>query len=204
MSEPNIHYRVLRDEAEQAAVFNWWSRISGQGIGYDGETRLSPSGSGVRGVLRRAREPQDALLTEGFRHLWFGLPDRLRRDRWMPVWGCIAAVLADVREHDGGASFALAMAREVEPGAGKPRVSEMRFSQLQHSTDLTELHRRLRRTVQLLRRRVHIVSLADNVLHWSDERHGLVDPRPDRRLAVRWATDYFTELARYQKSANTQ
>lgn len=204
MSDQMIHYRVLRNETEQAAVFDWWARLSEHGIAYDGERHLSPAGSGVRAVLRRAREPEDALLTEGFRHLWFGLPERFRGERRMPVWACIAAVLADVREHDAGASFAVAMGREIEPGAGKPRVSELRFSRLQHSTDLTELHQRLRRMVQLLRKKVHVVSLADNVLHWADERNGFVDPRPDRRLAVRWATDYFTELARYQKSASNQ
>lgn len=204
MSEETIAFRVLRDTTDQAAVFDWWARLSGHVTTYAGEDLSSFWSPGVRAVLRRAREPDDALLSEGFRHLWFSLPEDHRKPWLMPTWGCVASVLAEVREHDSGVRFAAAMGREVEPGAGKPGVSELRFSQLQHSNDLGELQRRLRRSVHLLRKRANVVSLADDILLWQRERTGTVDARPDRRLAVRWATAYFTELARYQNPASSQ
>lgn len=200
MSDNNIRLRLLRAEEEQAAVFDWWARLSGHGKGWNGDDLKTGLPAALRAELRRARTPDDALLTEGFRHLWFALPESRRKPWDMAPWGCIAAVLAEVRTHQPGVEFAAAMAQEPEKGAGKPRVSELRFSQLQHSNDLAELHRRMRRMVHLLDDHVNVLSLADGILHWHREHSGYVDVAPDRRLPVRWATAYFTELAHYQST----
>ncbi|HKK05949.1 MAG TPA: type I-E CRISPR-associated protein Cse2/CasB [Gammaproteobacteria bacterium] len=198
MTDDSIRLRVLRGDEEQAAVFDWWAKLSGHGTAWDGQSLDTGWPAGVRAVLRRARAPDDALLSEGFRHLWFALPESRRKPWEMTAWGCIAAVLAEVRTHQPGIEFAAAMGGEVEKGAGKPRVSELRFSQLQHSNDLNELQRRMRRMVHLLDEKVNVLSLADGILHWQREHAGYVDVAPDRRLPVRWATAYFSELARYQ------
>lgn len=198
MSDENIRLRVLRSDEEQAAVFDWWAKLAGHPVAWKGNALQTAWPAALRAVLRRARTPDDALLTEGFRHLWFALPERQRKPWNMAPWGCVAAVLAEVRTHQPGIEFAAAMAQETEKGAGKPRVSELRFSQLQHSNDLAELHRRMRRMVHLLDEKVNVLSLADGILHWHREQSGFVDVAPDRRLPVRWATAYFTELARYQ------
>jgi CRISPR system Cascade subunit CasB len=206
MSEDLISYRVLRDEEARAAVFDWWARLTGHSTDYAGNQHKRSPATGERAVLRRARSPDDALLTEGFRWLWFGLPSGLRRNSDMAAWASVAVLLAQVRENQPGVELAAAMAREARPGEGKPRVSELRFHQLQHSEDLYELHRRLRRLLGLLRNdrgniQANVLSLADNILHWHREQRWGPDLIPDRRLPVRWATAYFTELARLSRSA---
>jgi len=206
MREDTIQYRILRDDERRAAVFDWWARLAGHARDYAGNKGKEVPAAAERAVLRRARSPDDALLTEGFRGLWFGLPGGLRRNSDMAAWGSVAALLAEVREHQPGLELAAAMAREARPGDGKPRVSELRFHQLQHCEDLYELHRRLRRLLGLLRNdrghiQANVLSLADNVLHWHREQRWGPDLVPDRRLPVCWATAYFTELARLPRSA---
>lgn len=200
-SEPVYSPRVLRprqgEDDPGEAVFRWWTRLMGSETAAD-EPIARRLPSGVRATLRRAAEPEDALLTEGFRALWFELPARRRRARDMTAWASVAVALSEVRAHDGSRSFAAAMGSESEPGSGNPRVSELRFNQLLRSNDLSELLRRARRSIHLLGDQVHVVSLADDILHWHREKGGDLSPRPDRRLAVRWANDYFSALARYQ------
>lgn len=193
MSEKTIDYQILRDKEAQASVYQWWQRVSRASEEESGEA-LPAFSTAVRPALHRAQTPDDALLTEGFRLLWFAVPDPLKTRWYMPAWGCVAAVLAEVREMDQQKTFAAAMGSQVEK-TGKPHVSELRFQQLQQSYDLEELQRRLRRTVGLLGKKVHVLSLADNILQWHLEKSGHPAMRPDKRLAVRWATDYFTELA---------
>jgi len=204
MSGPEIPLIILRDTdapgsaSAQQTVLRWWQRLCGEeATGQSGQ--LPPYPAGVRAILRRAEAPDAALLTEGFRHLWLALPGRWRRPADMRAWGCVAAALAEVRRHDSTREFAAAMAqpRDDTPGAGKPRVSELRFAQLQRSADLDELLRRTRRVLRLLDQHVNVLSLADSLLHWHREKGGDLSPRPDRRLAVRWATAYFEELARH-------
>lgn len=206
MSEETIRYRILNDDERRAAVFDWWARLTGHATDYAGNKGKGVPATAERAVLRRARSPDDALLTEGFRGLWFGLPDGLRRNSDMAAWASVAALLAEVRENQPGLELAAAMAREARPGDGKPRVGELRFHQLQHCEDLYELHRRLRRLLGLLRNdrgqvQANVLSLADNVLHWHREQRWGPDLIPDRRLPVRWATAYFAELARLPRSA---
>lgn len=203
MSETEFYPHVLRDrEGEKGiadVVLVWWARLmEAEDLLKRYSATSFPSASAVRAELRRAVSPDDALLTEGFRHLWLTLPSGRRRPWDMRAWGCVATVLATVRHHDSGRTFAARMGAEAEPGAGKPRVGELRFHQLLRSNDLEELMRRARRTVRLLGDQVHVLSLADDLLHWHQEKGGDLAPRPDARLAVRWANDYFTELARYQ------
>jgi CRISPR system Cascade subunit CasB len=186
------YYQVLRNDTARDAVHRWWQRLHGDPAG--GQSALPPA---ARAMLRRAYTVDDTLLSEGFRHLWFALPDNLRKGWRMSAWGAIAAVLADVDSHIAGKSFAATLGAQNEPGSGKPIMSELRFSQLQHSRDLDELLRRLRRAVHLLDGKTNVVSLADDILHWHQEQTFGSDTRPQQHLPVRWATDYFTELGRY-------
>lgn len=192
MSE-KANYHVLWDEAAQEAVHEWWRRLHGNAGG-----GRAPLPSAARAILRRAHAPGDVLLTSGFRQLWFALPDTVRKNWRMPAWGCVAAVLANVEADVTGKSFAGTLGAQGDGGSGKPVLSELRFSQLQHSRDLDELLRRLRRTVHLLGGQTNVLSLADDILHWHQEHEYGPGLRPQNHLPVRWATDYFTELARYQ------
>ncbi|TQE99038.1 MAG: type I-E CRISPR-associated protein Cse2/CasB [Spiribacter salinus] len=202
MSEQTIHYHALRDTERRQAVFAWWQRLAGT---TDHHEDTDDGGQGpdraARAVLRRAQSPEDALLTEGFRRLWFSLPEAARSARMMPAWGCVAVVLSQVRQHRADKEFAAALGERLEPASDKPVFSELRFRQLQQSRTGEELLRRLRRAVHLLDNRVHVLSLADGILQWHQERTGQPAYQPERRLAVRWANAYFTQITTYQKSA---
>ncbi|WP_018719693.1 type I-E CRISPR-associated protein Cse2/CasB [Arhodomonas aquaeolei] len=206
MSDFEFRPHVLRDRDGESGVadcvLHWWARLLDEPAWMHSDARKGYSPA-VRAVLRRAESPDDALLTEGFRSLWFALPSGRRKSWDMPAWGCVAAVLAEVRRHTPGSSFAAAMGAESERGSGKPRVSELRFQQLLQSSDLHELMRRARRAVHLLGDEVHVVSLADDLLHWYREKGGDFASRPDRRLAVRWANDYFTQLPTGPRAGDT-
>lgn len=204
MTEMEWHPFILRDRKGEKGtadqVLHWWARLAGDD-GILQEFGGSTFHAAVRAELRHATSPDDALLTEGFRNLWFALPNHRRTARDMRAWGLVAAILAEVRMHDTEKTFAERMGAEVEPGTGKPRVSELRFRQLLRSNDLDELLRRARRAVHLLGDQAHVPSLADDLLLWHREHTGnRFAARPDHRLAVRWANSYFTELGRHQKS----
>ena len=192
MNSESLRLQILRDREKEhgmaEVVLRWWGRLTGE-LSSD----AGPFPSGTRAVLRRAYTPDDALLSEGFRHLWLALPPA-RRTSWdMRAWGAVAMCLAEVREHETNRNFAGAMALQKERGGG-PRVSELRFQQLLHSSDLDELARRVRRAVHLVGNKVDVRSLADDVLLWHREKNGRYAARPDHRLAVRWADAYFTRL----------
>jgi CRISPR system Cascade subunit CasB len=115
----------------------------------------------------------------------------------MIAWATVAAVLADVRSNSE-IPFAAALGSQKEK-TGKPYMSELRFSQLQKSTDSDSFLRRSRRSVALLGRKANVLSLADSILHWHREQQGHFAAKPQHRLAVRWATDYFTAMSEYQR-----
>ena len=200
MREETFSPQILRDrEGEEGTadtVLHWWTRLLGQK-----EIDPRPFPSGTRAVLRRAYTPDDALLTEGFRHLWLALPSDHRQERDMRAWATVALALAEVRTHVPDQTFAGAMAQEKKKGEG-PRVSELRFQQLLRSADLNELTRRARRAVHLIGEEVDVRSLADDILLWNREKGGAYSLQPERRLAVRWAAAYYTRLERNLQPAS--
>ena len=91
------------------------------------------------------------------------------------------------------ASFAEQLATPVE-GKSKAPMSEVRFQQLQKSKTTDDFYRRIVRAVRLLDGNVNIISLANDMIHWHQEFEQQLDRQPAKRLAVHWATDYFTAL----------
>ena len=73
-------------------------------------------------------------------------------------------------------------------------MSELRFQQLQKSRDADEFFIRMTRALAMLDGHVNLLSLADGILHWLKEQRQSVDKNPHKRLAVRWASDYYTQL----------
>lgn len=201
MSNNKVYYQVLRSDYLRNHLLVWWARLQGNKellnkLEWSGNKTVLPRG--VRSELRRCHSVDDVLLTEGFRLLWLplssyeeGFPGN------MVAWATVAAVLADIRT-DSEIPFATALGSQKEQ-TGKPYVSELRFAQLQKSADADSFLRRARRAVALLGHTVSVLSLADNILHWHREAQGVYATKPTHRLAVRWATDYFTALAKYQK-----
>jgi len=167
---------------------------------------------GDRARLRRAESPEDILLTDAFFHFL------QKMDQTTPNWSqntpmltsaCIAGALSHVKNDkqmpskiQGGknaeaskkmASFAEQLATPAE-GKSKAPMSELRFQQLQKSPTNDDFYRRIIRAIHLLDGNVNIASLANDIIHWHQEFNQPIGRNPAKRLAVRWATDYFTAL----------
>ena len=166
---------------------------------------------GDRARLRRAESPEDILLTEAFFHFLQQMPDS---DTWrknLATSACIAGALAQVKTDrqinsriyntkDSAkakvmASFAEQLATPLE-GKGKAPMSELRFQQLQKSASPDDFYRRIIRAIHLLKGQANIISLAHDMMHWHKEFEHQSSASPSNRLAVRWATDYFTVHAK--------
>lgn len=202
MTDRKVFYQMLRSDKDRSRVLTWWARLQQNkevltklGLA---EARLELP-LGVRAELRRAHSVDDVVLTEGFRHLWFSMADEHMPEWRMIAWATVAAVLAEVRGHDESKPFAAALGSQKEQ-TGKPYVSELRFAQLQKSDGADTFLKRARRSVALIDKKTHVLSLADSILHWHWERQGNHVEKPQHRLAVRWATDYFSALSEYQKA----
>ncbi|WP_300498484.1 type I-E CRISPR-associated protein Cse2/CasB [Marinobacter sp.] len=201
MTSRKVYYQVLCDEAQRRRLLVWWARLHGQHSLLEqlvGEGAPPSFPSAQRAELRRCHTVDDVLLTEGFRNLWFSLDaETQKNEAGMLACGMVAGALADVRQHDASNSFAAALGSQKEK-TGKPYASELRFAQLQKSDGMDSFLRRCRRSIALLGGTVNVTSLADGILHWAREHQGTTTAA-NQRLAVRWATDYFTALAEYQK-----
>ncbi len=162
---------------------------------------------GDRARLRRAESPEDILLTEAFAHFLHDMPDSKRWRDKLYISACVAGALSQVKadkqthsrihnKKDSDkvkviASFAEQLATPLE-GKSKAPMSELRFQQLQKSTSPDDFYRRLIRAIRLLNGQVNIISLANDIIHWHKEFAHQSSHSPANRLAVRWATDYFT------------
>lgn len=194
-----FYYHRLKDKEVRTVVLQWWQRLHGLQESDDGQFRANQRGA--RAELRRSDSLDALLLTEGFRNLWQALGQTgQRRDKDMLAWSCVAAALAEVRGPAAAkeASFAQCLG-EQKGTTGKPYMSELRFSQLQKSRSGDDFLRRMRRALALIDQTAPVLSLADGILHWFDEQQGNKSSRPLNRLAVRWATEYFTALSSYTK-----
>jgi len=158
---------------------------------------------GDRARLRRAGRPEDVLLTDAFFHFLQKMPESWRDKKPLFSSAAVAGLLSHVKsdkqipsknefKKDKMASFAELLARPAK--GDKAPMSELRFQQLQKSQSTDDFYRHVRRTIQLLDGKVNIPSLANDIIHWLQEFNNQVDHKPSNRLAVRWATDYFTAL----------
>lgn len=174
-----MYYHVLRSDEDSKNLLAWWHGLD--------ENR------GERAVLRRAETAEDVLLTAAFTSFLQFMPDGWREGRRLFDSAMVAGLLARVKENDPKTPFAQALAIPKK-GGSKATMSELRFQQLQKSHDPDEFFRRLTRAIALLGGRANLISLADGILHWLREHRQSVDREPSKRLAVRWATDYYTHL----------
>ncbi len=149
---------------------------------------------GDRALLRRASAPDDVLLTPAFAHFLKLMPSEWIEEKKTPLSDAVlvAAAVARVKQHDASSSsFARALATPAREGSGKAALSELRFRQLQKSRTPEEFFRHVRRAIDLLGGRVNVNSLAEDILLWLKEsRYGSAS-KPQDRLAVRWASDYY-------------
>jgi len=185
-------YRFLEDK-DISAIQTWHSKLN--------------DNRGDRARLRRAESPEDILLTAAFANFLQQIPESVTWRKELIVSACIAGALSQVkmdkqsnsRIHNKKgsndtkkmASFAEQLATPLE-GKGKAPMSELRFQQLQKSTSPDDFYRRIIRAIRLLKGQVNIISLANDIIHWHKEFEHQSNHSPANRLAVRWATDYFT------------
>jgi CRISPR system Cascade subunit CasB len=136
---------------------------------------------GDRARLRRAESPEDILLTDAFFHFLAKMPEmfpqKLPQDQKLYVSAAIAGLLSQVKKGDTPFSFARQLATPMKDKSKAP-MSELRFQQLQKSPTTDDFYRRIIRAI----------------IHWHKEFEHQLDRHPSNRLAVRWATDYFTAL----------
>jgi CRISPR system Cascade subunit CasB len=168
---------------------------------------------GDRARLRRADSPEDILLTDAFFHFLEWMKPLTEWSEKTPLLtkASIAGAVAHVKANKQTASrinlskksaevavryasFAEQLATPVD-GKSKAPMSELRFQQLQKSTSPEDFYRRVLRAIHLLDCNVNVLSLAYDISHWHREFNQIADYRnPQNRIAVRWATDYFTAL----------
>jgi CRISPR system Cascade subunit CasB len=173
-------------EDDATCLKRWWNNLDDE--------------RGDRAQLRRAINPDDVLLTSAFAHFLKAMPDSWVQGKTgknaslsLPDMALIAAVIARVKSEPqkADATFARSLATPKENGS-KAVMSELRFQQLQKSRSPEDFFLRVCRAVSLLGGKVNVVSLADDIAHWLIEfRYGPAS-KPEDRLAVRWASDYYT------------
>jgi CRISPR system Cascade subunit CasB len=177
------HYYRLKSEDDQNRLIKWWDWL--------GRHR------GERAELKRASSGDEVLMTQAFRHFLTFMPDHWSKPQSLFDSAMVAGLLARVEEADKGLeqnfTFAGALGKPRK-GGDKPVMSELRFLQLQKSRDPEEFYRRMARALALLRGKAPVLSLADGILHWMLEYRRVVDREPMKRLAVRWANDYYSHL----------
>lgn len=199
---------AVLDNHERYVVRRWWQQLT---LGESEAKRRDlppPWPRGLRAVLRRCESADAAVLTEAFRKLWQMLENDKegvgdgRRECHIEAWACAALVAAELRDETPGVTPGRALGSQRKE-TDRPCMSELRFQQLQQSQSPDELVRRMRRAIALVgQKNVSVVNLVDDVLLWCQERR---DPsaaarrRVEDRIAFRWANDYFTTLARYQR-----
>lgn len=172
-------YLFLEDAETQSKLVSWYESLE--------KNRAD------RARLRRAESPEDVLLTEPFFRFLRQMPEEWAAPEKLLTSALVAATLAHVKKPVDGKTFAAQLA-SPKAESDKPRMSELRFQQLQKSRDPEEFFRRIVRAVKLAESNGNICSLADSIMHWMDEYRRGVDRDPQRRLTVRWANDYYLAL----------
>lgn len=174
-------YFSLKDDKTRQLLLKWW------------ESLKEKNGRADRARLRRAESPNDVFLTQSFFRFLQGMPTDWSEPGRLPASALVAAVLAHVDAHHEDKSFAKQLASPKKL-TDRPRMSILRFQQLQKSSDPDEFFRRMLKAIRLAESPINIFSLADSILHWMNEYNYGVSRKAMNRLSVRWATDYYLSL----------
>lgn len=155
------------------------------------KTGMFPAPTAHRAQLKRCDSIDAAMLTEGFRKLWFSLPEEITekaKSTEIECWATIAAALVYVKSDS---NTKLAEAAGSKAGGEKSVVSELRFAQLQDAKTADDFLRRLRRILQQIKGDISVASLAQDIEQWFKEHNTLRPRKADKRIAVQWAMDYY-------------
>jgi len=177
---PGYYGNVLNEE-QRGIIKYWWNSLEDE--------------RGDRARLRRCSEAIQVMLEPGFYRLLNAL------ESWETYRIHALAMAAGLISHlktnsaEKGVRFGHQLGKSKE-GSSKPRISQLRFSQLQKCRNPEEFYVHVRRIIQLLDRNANVLSLAEFVLAWDREYNGKIERDPSRRLQFRLANDYFTEISK--------
>jgi len=173
--KPKLFFPVFKKSEEWSLLRQWWTWLD--------------DNRGERAKLRRCEKPEDVLLQSGFHQLCRKLPDWEKKD--LMALAAVAGLLSYVNDESD-----IEFARQLGKAKDSDRavMSELRFQQLMASEDIDEFYSRLRRAIQLLRKKSNIISLADGVFHWSREQRSIYNPQPDQRFKYAWSKAYFSSI----------
>ena len=174
-------------------ALRWWKSMYAS-AGELKKEGIQAAPTAWKAELKRAESIDAVLLTQGFRALWLSLSSEITGGNEKQVgenmlcWAAVAGALVSVSDNHTESFAKLAGKR----GDGdKPVVSEMRFAQLQQAQTPEEFLRRIRRIVKQLNGNVSVVQLAKDTCNWYQELTSNYPRQADKRIAVRWAMDYY-------------
>ncbi len=173
----------------EGRLLRWWESMF-LSLSALQEKDIIPAPTLYKAELKRCQDIDAVVLTEGFRALWFSLPEDMtakHKQENMVLWAMIAMTLVYVKT-DTTANLATAAGTKTDND--KPIVSPHRFAQLQSARTPEELVTRLRRILQQLKGQVSVLSLARDIEQWLKEHHQPKSRRANKRLIVQWAMDY--------------
>ena len=185
----------------EAVLMRWWQAmmLSEPELA---KLNIRPAPTVFRAELKRAQTPEAVLMTQGFRSLWLSLPEPAReRQESMLAWAALAGILSHVKQQDNSRNFAAGLG-QLDEKTGKPKVSELRFQQLQGARTPEEFYRRLHRLIKQVNGQSRVSSLAKGVLDWFAEHYGSTPLRANKKIAVRWAMDYYQAANSLVKNNN--
>lgn len=185
-------------KAAKKAAYRWWQSMMLSPAELQPH-HIPPAPTVYKARLRRCATPEAAMLTEGFKALWFSLPveifDQQRGDivdRNMECWATIAAALVNVKT-DTKRDIAYEAGKKEE--GDKSLVSELRFRKLQNAKTPEEFLWRLRRILHQIKGKVSPEQLIDDISQWFAEHNRFIPRKADKRIAVRWAMSYYRAAA---------
>jgi CRISPR system Cascade subunit CasB len=141
------------------ALFHWWKALD--------------DNRGDRAELRRCQTILEVMMTSAFHHirrqlLEMGLKaEDSERDRLAAVIGLVAHVTSAA---DPALQKALPPLAQAFSEGDKPAVSPLRFRQLLDARTDDELFTRLRRIMPMVKERISLFNLANDVFYWGDRQ----------------------------------
>ncbi|OTA20230.1 type I-E CRISPR-associated protein Cse2/CasB [Xenorhabdus beddingii] len=174
----------------ESRLMRWWESMFLSAAELK-EKEIFPAPTLYKAELKRCQDIDSVRLAEGFRALWFILPEEITEaaeHKTMTLWAMIAATLVYVKTNT---PTNLATAAGTKTDNDKPVVSPHRFAQLQAAKTPEEFIIRLRRILQQLKGEVSVLSLAKDIEQWMQEYHQPRPRRANKRLIVQWTMDYY-------------
>lgn len=165
MAEESKKYLFQAGDESTVILHEWW-----KGLEHD---------RGERAALRRAKSPAEVVFSPTYHQLLHQLQQK-DYTVYREALAVVAGLSAHVKEDTGSArSLAEQMASPKSSGSGA-RISGLRFRRLLAIEQREELYPLMIRVIRLLDKKVNLVSMANSVYYWGNER-----------TRKNWAYDYY-------------